>query len=237
MDHSLPFCHFSFTINAMDTSREHETAPPESLLSASAVSMALDTPWKARNEIERLLLLPLARLQFGLAGVAWGTGWRLYGLPIIQKHRRSTFVIGAGLELRSTVRANPLGATHPVILSTRRPGAILQIGGHFGMTGGSIVAEERITIGDRVTVGANSIIADTDFHPLDALARQNTPLDGGTAPITIEDDVFIGMGTLVLKGVTVGARSIIGAGSVVTRDIPPDVIAAGNPAAVIWDLK
>ena len=99
------------------------------------------------------------------------------------------------------------------------------------------MAEEQIIIGDRVTVGANSILVDTDFHPLDALARQNTPWDGGTAPIMIEDDVFIGMGTLVLKGVTIGGRSIIGAGSVVTRDIPPDVIAAGNPATVIRKLK
>jgi acetyltransferase-like isoleucine patch superfamily enzyme len=221
----------------MPSSPHHETAPPTSLLSLAALRQALETPWKARNEIERLLLIPTARLQCGLAGVAWGQGWRLYGLPIIQKHRRSTLVIGARLELRSTWRSNPLGPNRPVILSTRRPGAALVIGEDFGMTGGSIVAEERITIGNRVTVGANTIIADTDFHPLDALARQQIPLDGATAPIRIEDDVFIGMQSLILKGVTIGAGSIIGAGSVVTRDIPPGVIAAGNPAQVIRALN
>lgn len=215
---------------------QHETAPPASLLSPGALRQALETPWKARNEIERLLFLPIARLQCALVGVVWGPGWKLYGLPIIQKHRRSTLVIGAGLELRSTWRSNPLGPAHPVILSTRRPGAALVIGDDFGMTGGSIVAEERITIGNRVTVGANTIIADTDFHPLGALARQRIPLDGATAPITIDDDVFIGMQSLILKGVTIGAGSIIGAGSVVTHDIPAGVIAAGNPAQVIRAL-
>jgi len=196
----------------------------------------LDTPWKARNELERLLLLPLARLQFLLAGIAWGRGWRLYGLPIIQKHRHSTLLIGARLNLRSTMRSNPLGPYHPVILSTRRPGATLTIGDDFGMTGGSLVCEERITIGNRVTIGANSLIVDTDFHPLDPLVRQQRPTDGATAPVIIADDVFTGMGVLLLKGVTIGRGSVIGAGSVVTRDIPPGVIAAGNPAQVIRKL-
>ncbi len=215
---------------------EHQAAPPESLLSLTALRLALETPWKARNELERLLLLPLARAQFTLAGVAWGVDWRLYGLPIIQKHRHSILMIGRALELRSTIRSNPLGAARPVILSTRRASAILQIGAYFGMTGGSIVAEEAVRIGDHVTVGANTIIADTDFHPLDALARQNLPLAGATAPISIEDHVFIGMQSLILKGVTIGAGSIIGAGSVVTGDVPPGVVAAGNPARVIREL-
>ncbi|HLV37140.1 MAG TPA: DapH/DapD/GlmU-related protein [Spirillospora sp.] len=214
----------------------HDSVPPDSILSSATLRLAQETPWKAVNEIERLLLLPAARLQFALAGIAWGSGWRLYGLPIIQKHRRSTLTIGPGLSLRSTVRSNPLGANHPVILSTRRPGAVLQIGADFGMTGGSIVAAVRITIGDRVTVGANCVITDTDFHPLDPQQRRRSPLDGAAAPVVIEDDVFIGMQSLILKGVTIGAGSVIGAGSIVTRDVPPAVIAAGIPAQVIREL-
>lgn len=54
-----------------------------------------------------------------------------------------------------------------------------------------------------------------------------------SAPITIEDDVWIGAHCIILKGVTIGARSIIGAGSVVTKSIPPDCIAAGNPCKII----
>ena len=214
----------------------HETAPPDQLLSADAARLALKTPWKARNEVERLLLLPLARLQFALVGINWGVNWRFYGLPIIQKHRDSTLTIGPGLSLRSTTRSNPLGPDHPVILSTRRSRAILAIGADFGMTGGSIVAEDRIQIGNRVIVGANTVITDTDFHPLNAATRQRNPTAGVTAPISIGDDVFIGMRCLILKGVSIGNNSIIGAGSVVTKSVPSNVIAAGNPAAVIREL-
>ncbi|NLF74445.1 MAG: acyltransferase, partial [Chloroflexi bacterium] len=175
-------------------------------------------------------------LIFALAGVRWGRGWRFYGVPILQKHRRSTLLIGDGLELRSIPHSNALGPFHPVILSTRRPGARLVIGRGFGMTGGTICVEESITIGDDVWVGANTTITDTDFHPLDLAARLARPLDGATAPVVIEDGVFIGMQSLVLKGVTIGECSVIGAGSVVTSDIPPGVIAAGNPARVIRPL-
>lgn len=210
---------------------------PESMLSVQAFGMALDTPWKARNELERIALIPLAWLRFRIAGLQIGQGWMCYGLPIIQKHRRSTMLIGNRANFRSTARSNPLGPNHPCILSTRRPSAQLRIGDDFGMTGGSIICEQEVTIGDRVFLGANSIITDTDFHPLDPVQRYNHPLDAATDPVEIHDDVFIGMNVLILKGVRIGAGSVIGAGSLVTRDIPPGVIAVGNPAQVIRPLE
>ena len=210
-----------------------ETSPMPPADDESLARLAYEMPWKAVNEIERLLLLPLARLVLLTARVSWGRGWKLYGLPIIQKHRDSEIRIGEDLNLRSTVRSNPLGPNHPCILSTRRAGARLIIGDRFGMTGGSIVCEEAITIGNDVTVGCNTVIADTDFHPLDLVRRREAPLHGATAPIIIEDDVFIGMQSLILKGVRLGAGCVIGAGSVVTRDVPAGAVAAGNPAKVI----
>jgi acetyltransferase-like isoleucine patch superfamily enzyme len=216
---------------------DHEVAPPDTALSVQALHMALDTPWRVRLEIRRLLSWPVARILFAWAGVPWGRGWRFYGVPILQKHRRSTLLIGDGLQLRSTPQSNALGPFHPVILSTRRAGARLVIGRGFGMTGGTICAEESIIIGDDVWVGGNCTITDTDFHPLRLEDRLARPLDGATAPVQIEDGVFVGMQSLILKGVTIGARSVIGAGSVVTRDIPPGVIAAGNPARVIRPLE
>lgn len=219
------------------TDPTHDSAPPEALLSAAGLRLALDTPWRARLELRRLLSLPMTRLIFALAGVRWGRGWKFYGVPILQKHRRSTLAIGDDLALRSIPHSNALGPFHPVILSTRRPGARLVIGRGFGMTGGTICAEESITIGDDVWVGGNCTITDTDFHPLILEERLAHPLDGATAPVVIEDGVFIGMQSLVLKGVRIGARSVIGAGSVVTRDIPPGVVAAGNPARVIRPLE
>lgn len=215
------------------TDAHQEPDLPDSLLSLEAARLTLETPWKTRNEVERLLLIPLAWLRFRLSGVTIGRGWRCYGLPIIQKHRRSTLSLGANANLRSTAGSNPLGPNRPCILSTRRPGAVLTIGDDFGMTGGSIICEERVTLGNRIFMGANAIISDTDFHPLDPAVRNTRPLAGATAPVVIEDDVFIGMQALILKGVTLGAGSVIGAGSVVTRDVPPGVIAAGNPARAL----
>ena len=213
-----------------------ETHVP-ALFSWESVRLTFVTPWKARNEIERLLLIPFAWMSLRFAGVTIGTGWQCYGLPIIQKHRDSTLTIGANAKFRSTIRSNPLGPNHACILSTRTQSAVLTIGDDFGMTGGSIVCEERVTLGNRVFIGANTIITDTDFHPLDPITRNSDPLNGKTAPIVIEDDVFIGMQTLILKGVTLGAGSVIGAGSVVTGDIPAGMIAAGNPAKIIRPVE
>jgi acetyltransferase-like isoleucine patch superfamily enzyme len=214
----------------------HDVAPPAAAFSAQALRLAVDTPWRVRLELRRLLSWPVTRILFALAGVPWGRGWKFYGVPILQKHRRSTMIIGDHLELRSIPHSNALGPFHPVILSTRRPGARLVIGRGFGMTGGTICAEENITIGDQVWVGGNCTITDTDFHPLKPEDRLARPLDGATAPVVIEAGVFVGMQSLILKGVTIGSHSVIGAGSVVTRSIPPGVIAAGNPARVIRPL-
>lgn len=193
----------------------------------------LDTPWKVLNDLCRRVMYPYTRLLFVVYGIAWHPSWRFYGVPIIQKHRQSNMRIGPRMGLRSSMRSNPLGPSHPVILCTWQPGAVLEIGADFGMTGGSIVAAARITIGDRVTVGANCTIIDTDFHPLDAKQRHLHPQDAETAPVVIEDDVFIGMNCLILKGITLGRGSVIGAGSVVTRDVPPYSVVAGNPAQII----
>lgn len=193
----------------------------------------LDTPWKVFNEVQRWLVSPYVRVLFGFYGIAWQPGWKFYGVPMIQKHRQSEMKFGPGLGLRSAFRSNPLSPSHPVMLCTWQAGAVLQIGANFGMTGGTICAAEKITIGNNVAVGANCTIIDTDFHPLDPDYRKLHPQDAITAPINIEDDVFIGMKCMVLKGVTIGHGSVIGAGSVVTKDVPARSVAAGNPARVL----
>lgn len=200
-------------------------------------SSLLDTPWKFHNQLARWLIYPYLRGLFALHGIAWGPGWKLYGTPLILKHRHSQISFGPGLSLRSTLRANPLGANHRVVLCTWQADAVLQVGCEFAMTGGVICAAQHITIGDRVTVGANTTLIDTDFHPLQVEARQLDPNAGATSPLVIEDDVFIGMSCLVLKGVHIGRGAVIGAGSVVTQDIPGGTIAAGNPARAIRSIE
>jgi len=123
-----------------------------------------------------------------------------------------------------------------VLLSTRQAGAVLEVGANFAMSGGALCAAERIVIGSDVVVGANSVVVDSDFHPLAPERRSALAEDGRTAPVTIGDDVFIGMNCLILKGVTLGRGSVVGAGSVVARDVPPGAVVAGNPAAVIGQV-
>lgn len=197
---------------------------------------AFDTPWKISNTLWSMVCYPFVRILFAYNGISWGRGWRFHGVPIIQKHRQGLIKIGDCLSLRSTVRSNPLGPNHPVILSAYVKDAQLMIGNHFAMSGGSICCADRITIGDNVALGANTTVVDTDFHPLSPAQRHAHQNAGQTAPVIIEDDAFIGMNCLILKGVTIGCGSVIGAGSVVTRSIPPGVIAAGNPAKVIREL-
>jgi maltose O-acetyltransferase len=91
----------------------------------------------------------------------------------------------------------------------------------------------EIAIGDRVEIGPNVQLLTAD-HPRDIESRRKR-LEFAK-PITIEDDVWLGGGVIVLPGLTVGTGSIVGAGSVVTTDVPPDVVAAGNPCRVIRPL-
>ena len=99
-------------------------------------------------------------------------------------------------------------------------------------------------MGNHVNIGGGCMIMDTDVHQLDYLARRGEkPANAEDkittvqcAPVTIEDDVWIGANCQILKGVTIGARSVIGAGSVVTKSIPADCVAAGNPCRVIRHL-
>ena len=115
-------------------------------------------------------------------------------------------------------------------------GASLQIGNNSGMSNTSIICTNSISIGDNVKIGAGCLLMDSNFHSLDYETRRNSSLDGKNAvssPIIIEDDVFIGTRCLILKGVTIGARSIIAGGSVVVHSIPSDCIAGGNPCVII----
>ena len=194
-------------------------------------------PWVVALEMRRLLAWPVIRLQFAWHGVAWGRDWRIFGRPILQRHRGSQINLGDGLSLRSWPRSNPLAPTAPVVLSTRRADAELTIGDDCGFTGTTLVAADRVVIGDRVLVGGNASIVDFDFHPLTPEARAENINAGTAAPIVIEDDVFVGVDALILKGVTVGEGAVVGAGSVVTQDVSPRTVVAGNPATVVRTLE
>lgn len=202
----------------------------------SSPSRVLAMPWRVANEFRRILALPYIRTRFLLHGVRWGHNWRILGMPILQRHGGSRIIIGDRVSMRSWKSSNPLAPNHPVVLSTRTESAEILIGDDCGFTGATIVADERVVIGNRVLVGANVTITDTDFHPLSPVQRTQDLNAGAHAPVVIDDDVFIGMNALILKGVHIGSGAVIGAGAVVTRDVPSRAIAAGNPAKVVGSV-
>jgi acetyltransferase-like isoleucine patch superfamily enzyme len=116
--------------------------------------------------------------------------------------------------------------------------------GDFTLLNGALVmAEERIDIGSHCLISWNVGIADSDFHPLEpaqrlidaqALApffKDRPPRPKlKLAPVKIGDNVWIGMGAVILKGVTIGDNSVVAAGAIVTKSIPANTIVAGNPA-------
>lgn len=161
----------------------------------------------------------------------------IFGFPIILLKKGSQITVGSDLTLISACYFSEPGINHPVILRTTTPSSQIIIGNHVGMSGASIVAGEKIQIGDGVLIGANVVISDTDFHPIMSNERRYSRTNIQTSPITIGDNVFIGMNSLILKGVRIGKNSVIGAGSIVTSDIPEDCIAAGVPARILKNLN
>ena len=112
--------------------------------------------------------------------------------------------------------------------------AVITIGNNVGMSSPVLWAHKSITIGNYVKIGANSILIDTDSHHLNFIIRRGKNTDWGISkPIVIEDDVMIGVNCIILKGVTIGSRSIVAAGSVVTKSFPSDCVIGGNPARLI----
>ena len=171
-------------------------------------------------------------------GVVLGQDVRFYGMPIVRMAKGSSIRIGDRVVLCSDSRFTDLGVNHPVVLRTLRPGAEIIIGNDCGISGGAICAAVRVELGKECLLGANVTIVDTDFHSINPTGRRfnNKPQDIGTAPVYIEDNVFIGTGTVVLKGVTVGCNSVIGAMSVISRDISDNAIWIGAPARLIKEI-
>ena len=145
------------------------------------------------------------------------------------KHKDSFISIGKNSRFISNSTSNLIGVNHKCIISTQQFGASIKIGENCGFSGTTIGCFKSITIGNNVKCGANTVITDADWHLEDS--RSGKPKD-----VIIGNNVWLGYGVIVLKGVSIGDNSVIGAGSIVTKDVPDNVIAAGNPCIVIKSL-
>lgn len=172
-----------------------------------------------------------------------GKGNKFVGGVSFSRTRGSTIIIGQHGRFLSSTTANRHGLNRPCMISTLRPNAVIKIGNAVGLSGAVICAAKQVQIGDRVMLGANVTVTDTDSHPVDykkRLRSDQARLEDhavSVRSVLIENDVFIGMHSLILKGVTIGEGAVIGAGSVVATSIPPHCVAAGNPAKVIRYLS
>ena len=146
--------------------------------------------------------------------------------------RGARITIGDNFYLSSGNGVNPIASNLQADVYVE-PGAALTIGNNVGMSSTRLWIHESARIGNNVKIGGCVLITDTDAHPMDYMARRSSNEGTKSAPVVIEDDVWVGAHCIILKGVTIGARSVIGAGSVVTKSIPADCVAAGNPCRVI----
>lgn len=174
-------------------------------------------------------------LKLKILGVKHGKRCTIHGHLNIKLTSKSELNIGNNFYYSSGRSINPLCSNRQGCICVN-DNAKIHIGNNVGMSSTILWAHKSIFIGDNVKIGGNVTILDSDAHSINWEKRRNIYEDAKDKQdkgITIENDVLIGMNTIILKGVTIGARSVIGAGSVVTKNIAADCIAAGNPCKVI----
>ena len=161
-------------------------------------------------------------------GVKIGKNVKFNGRCNIERFPGTEIFIGDNCKFLSRANSNLIGINRPCSIATLQSEFIakLIIGDNCGFSGTVIGAFKLIRIGNNVICGANTLITDSDWHLEDFRS-------GECLEVNIEDNVWLGINVVVLNGVTIGENSLIGANSVVTKSIPKNVIAAGNPCKVI----
>ena len=177
--------------------------------------------------------------------VKYGKNLLLKGVPVIFNKSASTLIFGNNVTVKSSFLSNLVGLYSRTIIVTRAPGAEIHIGDNVGISGATIYARKKITIGENTCIGGNCKILDNDFHPIEVETRNKLLMDpdGGNSdlvpakPIIIGKNCFIGCNSIILKGTVIGDGCVVGAGAVVDGKFENNSVIAGNPARVIKKLK
>lgn len=157
--------------------------------------------------------------------VTVGPRCRVYGHPKIEIQAHGRLVVADRVRLFSTITPIEIGV---------EAGATLEIGSRtFINYGCSIAATSLVRIGAHCNIGTYVMMMDNDFHRLEPERRDERP---PSEPIILEDNVWIGGRAIVLRGVTIGAGSVVAAGSVVTHSVPPRTVVGGVPAKHLRSL-
>lgn len=183
-----------------------------------------------------------------MSGVPYNKSWKVKGrLHVIRRawltallfgKKSGSLVIGDGFRCNNSIDSNEVGIIQPCVFNIYQENCIIEIGNNVGISGSTLSAVDRITIGDNVLIGSGCLITDNDSHALEWEKRKTKRREYiKHAPILISDNAFIGARCIILKGVTVGKGSVIGAGSVVSKDVPDNCVVCGNPAQIVKRLK
>lgn len=179
-------------------------------------------------------------LKCRLLDIRKGRELEVFGNCIVRKHPQSRIIIGDHVQLISSSWRSSTANCFNCKLRTFSKGSSIILGDHSGMTGGVIIARSRtISIGKGCMLAPNVTIMDSDFHIAWPPERRHSPLETDIEmdrDVVLEENVWVGTGSIILKGVTIGKNSVISAGSVVLSSIPPNCLAGGNPARVIKQL-
>lgn len=159
-------------------------------------------------------------------------------IPLIETHRDAKIVLGNNVVINSNNKGYHVNMFTRCKLMADRPEAYIEIGDRTRIHGSCIHAYSKISIGKDCLVAANCQIIDANGHTpsFDDLSKRML-VSEQAREIKIEDHVWLATGVVVLPGVTIGRGSIITANSVVNRDIPPMVVAGGNPIKIIRDYN
>lgn len=163
-----------------------------------------------------------------------GSNVKFRCLPVIIMKKNTNLILGDGVVVNSEKKGYFLNMHSPCKFLLDKQGGQIKIGKNTRIHGTCIHAYKSVEIGENCLIAANTQIFDGSGHDLsfnNADNRINTY--GSVKPIIIENSVWIGANSIVLPGVTIGYGSVVAAGSVVTKDIPPLTLVGGNPAKII----
>ncbi len=194
--------------------------------------------WPDLTFAKYILKRPIDLLWWALACIQTGHGldfsWRIRGRLLVRRGPGASLSIGQHFTSVSRPIDNSIGVPQPVLLSLAG-GAKLTIGHRVGLSGCSISARHSIAIGHSCLIGSGCLVMDNDAHPLPAHKR-HLYQGVASAPIHVAENVFLGARSVVCKGVSIGANTVVGTGSIVTKSLAPNLIAAGNPCRPLRPL-
>lgn len=188
---------------------------------------------KIKRKLGHICEQPISFIVIHGNGIRVGKNVSFNGIPFVDVNRKGNCIIGDNCSFNSRVFYNPIGRNQRCQIVVGKD-ATLTIGENVGASSAAFICYTSITVGNNVKIGGNTVIYDSDFHSLNYEKRRKVKTDiPESKPVSIENDVFIGAHVTILKGVRIGARAIVAAGSVVTKNVPADEVWGGNPAKKI----